>query len=260
MNSKTIWIVIVLLAIGICSSNAQILHNDFLGDYNIGDLIERHVYTDKKENGKLNTWAGAFSSNPNEMPSPKVTSGLSYSGYNELGNAIQLGLPEGMKGARLSTYTLTNGKEMSKGALYLACLLKIDKIGSKTPHDLIGLSPSVVGGGNRASILVRRSADSSKELLLGCSLQKDKGEVDKVFELGKTYLVVLKLDYANQCSSLWINPDLTSGESTPDLVVNNTAENPVKAAIRGVTLRNRNGIDGMIGGIRMTKNWAALAE
>lgn len=251
---------IVLFFVGVCGMNAQILHQGFMDGYKAGDALERHVYTDKKEPGKLNTWAGAFSSKPNELPSPTVTEGLTYPGYKEAGDAIKLGMPEGVKGARMSTYTMTEGKEFSKGAIYLSCLMKIDKIGSKTPHDLLGLSPSITGGGNRASILVRRSADSSKILHLGCSLQKDRGEIDKTFELGKTYLVVLKLDYANQCSALWINPDLAAGETEPDLIVKNTAENPLKSAIRGVTLRNRNGLEGSIGNMRLTRNWASLAE
>lgn len=256
---KTI-VTLILLLSGALNISAQILHQGFLNDYKVGDTLERHVYSDKKEAGKLNLWAGAFSSKPNELPSPDVISGLSYSGYNEAGNAIKLGLPEGVKGARLSTYTMTEGKEFSKGALYLTCLMKIDKIGSKTPHDLLGMSPSVVGGSNRASILVRRSADSSKILHIGCSLQKDRGEIDKTFELGKTYLVVLKLDYVNQCSSLWINPDLAAGETEPDLIVKNTAENPVKSAIRGITLRNRNGLEGSIGSMRMSRSWASISE
>lgn len=251
---------IALVIAGVFSMNAQILHQGFLNGYKPGDTLERHVYTDKKEAGKLNTWAGAYTSKPNEMPSPKVTDGLSYVGYNESGCAIDLGMPEGIKGGRFSTYTITEGKEYSKGVLYLSCLMRIDKIKTKTPHDILGLSPSVVGANNRTSILVRRSVDSGKILHIGCSLQKDKGEIGKTFALGETYLVVLKLDYVNQCSSIWINPNLSAGETEPDLVVNNSAENPVKAAIRGVSLRNRNGIEGCIGAIRLTRDWASISE
>lgn len=251
---------IALFAACIFGMQSQILHQGFLNGYNVGETLERHVYTEKKESGKLNTWAGAFSSKPNEMPSPKVTDGLTFSGYNESGCAIQLGMPDGMKGKRFSTYTMTEGKEFSKGVLYLSCLIKIDKIGVKTPHDILGLSPNVTGGSNRASILVRRSAESSKILHIGCSLQKDNGEIGKTFELGKTYLVVLKLDYVNQCSAIWVNPNLSAGETEPDLVVNNSAENPVKSAIRGISLRNRNGLEGSIGGLRLTRDWASISE
>lgn len=248
------------LATMVMASNAQILKNGLLNGYKEGDKLEKAVYADKADAIKADSWSGAFSSKPNEMESPVVGAPLTYDGYAEGGPSIKLGYAQGVRGARFTTYSMTDGKQYAKAAFYLSCLVNISKAGNG-PADFLGLSASHVGTGNRANIYVQRDAADKTKLLFGASLQKEKAMTTKSYEAGKTHLLVLKVDYVNQNVKLYVDPALNGGEpAEADCTVQGTEENVLKAAIRAITLRNRNALSGNIGNFRWSKSWDAVAQ
>lgn len=254
--------VIITLTLAACAlaGNAQILKNNFLEGYKEGDKLEKAVYGAKDDPMVQYTWCGAFSSKPNENPSPTIGKELTYEGYAEKGPSINIGgFPAGTKGARFSVYALTDGKKYGRGTLYLSCLVNFSKLGSNGMADFIGVSPAYAGGGNRANIYVCR--EGSDQIRFGTSLLRARAETTMAYDYDKTHLLVLKLDYDNQKVSLFVDPDPAAGEpAEASCVAEGDADNVLKHAIRSVSFRNRSGFVGNVGNFRWCNNWAGVAE
>ena len=127
MKKVMVSMALVVLALG---SQAQVLKNDLLKGYKEGDRLEKAVYDDKRAPINVDTWCGAFTATSVEgVVSPTVGKALTYAGYNETGPSINFGFPQGVKGSRVSVYSLVeSGKVYSKGTYYLACLVNFAQV------------------------------------------------------------------------------------------------------------------------------------
>ncbi|WP_294553436.1 hypothetical protein [uncultured Bacteroides sp.] len=240
------------------AAQAQILKNNFLKGYKEGDKLEKSVYSDKGASIAQDTWCGAFSSNVTKEPNPVVGAELSYEGYPEKGLSITFGgYPAGTKGARMSVYSMTDGRRYGKGTLYLSFLVNFSKLGANGMADFLGLSASFVSASNRANVYVAR--EGSDRMRFGTSLLKLKAETTEAYDLNKTHLLVLKLDYDNQKVSLFVDPALGAEEpAEAACIVNGDEGNVLKHAIRAVSFRNRSGYIGNIGNFRWCNSWAGI--
>lgn len=63
------------------------------------------------------------------------------------------------------------------------------------------------------------------------------------------------MDIAKQEMALFIDPQLTAEEPTPELVAKGEP-GEIKNAIKGIYFRYRRGCDGAVGGFRFSNNWA----
>lgn len=244
------------------SVEAQVIKNNLLAGYNVGDQLEKQEYLDKTSPVVIDSWSRGVMNNADiQSHSAIVTDGLTYTGYNEGGLAIGLGssFDEGARGRRPAVYSLTEGKEYRKGMLYLSFLVKIDKTDAKNPSEVAALSSSVVGGGNRGTFFVARDEMDRNKLHFGVSLTKEITMAPATYEVGKTYLVVVKIDYATAKASLFVNPDLCGTEPEP-VAVADAGENGLKHAIRSISVRDRNSYKGAIGSFRLTQSWEAIGE
>lgn len=248
-------LVLAALAFFALGSQAQVLKSNFLNGYKEGDKLEKSVYTEKKAPIALDTWCGAFSSKPNQFASPVIGKELTYSGYAEKGPSISFGgFEAGQKGARFSVYSISEGKEYSRGTLYLSCLVNFSKLGGSGLADFVGMSPSYVGGSNRSNIYVAR--EGSDQIRFGISFLKLRGETTMAYDYDKTHLLVLKLDYDNQTAQLFVDPKLDAQEpAEADCTVNGDEENILKHAIRAISFRNRSGYIGNVGNFRLSDSW-----
>lgn len=253
-------IITLALAAFALAGNAQILKNDLLKGYKEGDKLEKSVYNERTAPIAMNTWCGAFSSKPNINPSPTIGKELTYEGYAEKGPSINIGgYPAGTKGARFSIYSMTDGKQYGRGTFYLSCLVNFSKLGANGMADFLGLSASYVGGSNRANIYVAR--EGSDRIRFGTSLLKVKAETTMAYDYDKTHLLVLKLDYANQKVSLFVDPELSAEEpAEASCIAEGDAENVLKHAIRAVSFRNRSGFIGNVGNFRWCNSWAGIIQ
>lgn len=241
------------------AGQAQILKNNFMNGYKTGDKLEKSVYTDKKAPIVQDSWCGAFSANPGNTESPKVGAELSYPGYNEKGASILFGgFPEGTRSARFSVYSMTSGREYGKGTLYLSFLVNFSKLGARGAADFLGLSAAYVGGGNRANVFV--APEGSDKIRFSTSLLRLKSQPStEAYDMKKTHLLVLKLDFTGQKVSLFVDPKLGTEEPTDAAcTVTGDAENALKHAIRSVSFRNRSGYVGQIGNFRWCNSWAGV--
>ncbi len=238
------------------TANAQLLKSNILGGYNEGDVLEKKTYAAKDDTPELDKWAGAFSSRPSDLESPVIGKKLSVAEYPETGSSIKLGTPAGIKGNRYSIYPIDDKKAFSKGILYLGCVIEMNKIAGNAPIDVIGLSASAIGASNRASIkVVKEGANAFK---FATNLLKSEAATSMAYDYGKPHLVVMKIDYNNQTSSLYVDPKPGQEPSEADAVAHGDAENVLKHAIRSIAVRNRSGQDGNIGNIRLARTWQSL--
>ena len=79
MKKVFVSMALAVLALG---SQAQVLKNDLLKGYKVGDTLEKMVYDDKRAPINVDTWCGAFTTTPVEgVVSPTVGKALTYDGY-----------------------------------------------------------------------------------------------------------------------------------------------------------------------------------
>ena len=258
---KTIFTAVLILAASV-AMNAQVVKSGILDGYNPGDVLEKVVYVEKDAPAVIDTWCGGYASNPVEgAVSPVVGEPLVYEGYDEKGPSIVLGSGfEGdVKGKRITVYTLTSGKEYRDGTLYLSFLVDFSRIGSKSMSQFVGFCSSFNGGGNRGTVYVKRDESDKKTFYWGVKLAEEVAEWSQPFEMNRTYLVVLKLDYNNQCASLFVDPDLSAAEPEANITAK-AVEKELKHSIRGINLRDGNAYDGNLGNFRITRTWESLSE
>lgn len=243
------------LAIVALGSQAQVLKSDLLKDYKAGDVLEKAVYDDKRSPIKENTWCGGFATKPAEgAESPVIGKALTYEGYSEAGPSINFGFPQGVKGSRVSVYSLVeSGKVYSKGTYYIACLVNFSKLGSTNLADFLAASASYVGGGNRGQIYVRREGNDKIKFAVG--LLKERAEAPMAYDYNTTHLLVLKVDYNKNEVSLFVDPALSGEEPKADAVAVGE-EGALKAGLKAISFRNRSGYKGNIGNFRFAKSWA----
>lgn len=254
MKKVFVSMALAVLALG---SQAQVLKNDLLKGYKVGDTLEKTVYDDKRAPINVDTWCGAFATTPVEgVVSPTVGKALTYDGYSEAGPSINFGFPQGVKGSRVSVYSLVeSGKVYSKGTYYLACLVNFAKVGSSNLADILAASASYVGGGNRGQVYVRREGNDKIKFAVG--LMKERNEAPMVYDYNTTHLLVLKVDYDKNEVSLFVDPELNQNELKADAVVAGE-EGALKAGLKAISFRNRSGFKGNIGNFRFARDWAGV--
>ena len=241
--------------------NAQVVKQNLLSGYAVGDVLEKGAYTDKEDAPKEGVWMGAFTSKEESaaLPSPVITEGLTYAGYNEQGPAIQLGFANGEKGSRHSCCALGDNKK--KGVYYLSAVVRMNKVGNTGDSELFGLTPARTGGAGKVRAMIVRDEENKKVMRWGASLGKKVVMCPQAYAVGETVLVVLKVDYSANSVSLFVNPNLGAAEPEALVSISSDAENELsKWPIRTLSLRNRNAYQGAIGSFRLTNSWEELGK
>ena len=235
-------------------SNAQVLRNNFLNGCKEGEPIEKAAYAAKKAPLNKDVWSAAFSEKePYVGESPVAGKELSYKGYYEKGLSITLGgLPEEAT-FRPSIYGLESGRAYSTGTYYLSFLVNFSKFKAKGYTDFISTSANHATGTSRGFVF---ASNQGNKLKFGVGIQKQRGSATKTYDLNTTHLIVLKIDFAKNQASLFIDSELKDQEPTPDAVA--TEEGVLKAGIKGIMLKNRNNYAGNIGNFRFTDSWAGI--
>lgn len=258
---KTVFAIAMMLSAAV-ATEAQIIKSNLLEGYKPGDVLEKSVYETKETPAAVGTWCGAYTSKPVEGAlSPVVGEPMVYEGYPEKGPSIVLGSGfEGdVKGRRISVYTLTGGKELKGGVMYLSFLVDFNRIGTKNMSQFVGFCSSYNGGGNRGTVYVKRDAENRNTFYWGVRLAEETIECAEPYQMDKPYLVVVKIDYTDQSASLFVDPDLSAAEPQP-LVKAKAVEKEFKHNIRGINLRDSHQYEGNLGNFRITKSWESLSE
>jgi hypothetical protein len=193
-------------------------------------------------------------------PIQVVTPGLTFAGYppSGIGNAVVVA---GGSGSREDVNRQFS--EQASGSLYSAFMMNLSdatELGSYFYH----LGPTTLGTTFRGKIFANR--DASNNVAFGLA-KADNAAVLYTpfsFSMNTTYLIVMKYQFNSgsindDVVSLWIDPDLSGSEPTPDLSQTDTFDDAVNLG----TVALRQGSDGPVltlDGIRIGISWESLSS
>ena len=251
MKKILLFVIMVVMTFTI---DAQLLRNDFLKGYKLGDKLEKGVYTGNRDKPRFNTWYGAY--NPEIDPSiegPYVGDSLVYEGYKERGPSIDMD-GEGQMN-RVSVYSLTkDDKEFAEGTFYLAFLVNFKGLGSSKFYDFVGFDVNPLSRASRGRVLVAR--EGRDKIKFGVAVRSEYTAGTNTYDYDKTQLLVLKIDYDRQQVSLYVNPDLNKGELRTELIAN-AKEGELENGLKSIYYRYRKNYLGNMGNFRFSTNWNA---
>jgi len=255
-------LILITLLLSTYALNAQLIKNDFLSGYNVGDEIEKAKYKEgkpgnwdpiKKDQWNLTrdpkSWGGV---------NPKAVNALIYSGYAESGKDVAMELPLLEQGSRSTVYSLTRGDEYSDGTYYLAFMINIDLV-KKAPIEFLSFDADFSGATQRVRLAIKGVSEKSFQIgLNGSNKTEDIVFSDNTCDFGTTYLIVLKAkidENGNGVCQLFLNPDSKKKEPVSTI----TTELKGLKSIKGITVRQRNNsFGGQVGGFRFTKSWKSI--
>lgn len=249
----------------------QLIKNDFLAGYSIGDALEKASYTSESEEQSTfsNTWCRAqHESWAQGGESPKIVSPLYYNGYAESGTNAFEQLRIMSSGARVLGFSLTDKNDYSSGTYYLTFLINMNS------NTIVGTGSGpvqIIGFDGRFTIDFQRVFLTANVLEMNSTYQfgiaeksQDKNLPyqfsDDILSFGQTYIVVLKYDFETKQAALFINPAITETEPSPKAAItisDNSANSLKETGIRGIALHQRTNHGEKIGGIRFATTWKA---
>lgn len=260
---KKIFLLTASFCLGIFAANAQLIKNDFLAGYTVGDKIEKYEYSEgisgSRDAIKENQWNLTRIANSRSGVSPKAIAPLVYQGYAESGKDVAMEIPKLDDGNRSTVYSLVSKNEYGPGTYYLAFMVDVDFV-KRTPIEFFSFDADYAGSTQRVRFAVKGKSSKSYQMALnGSNKIEDVVVADPVHQFGETCLVVIKAVFNAEGDGncyLFINPDPNAVEPTPNISTSLTG----LKAIRGITARQRNSssVAAKIGGIRFAKSWDAI--
>lgn len=250
--------------------NAQLIKDDFLSGYTVGNALEKFEYTSTTQGEanpiQANQWnLSGKSGNNDKHPdstSPLVVAPLTYTGYAASGTDVAIDLLKLTTGGRTTIYSLANDHTYGAGTYYLAFMANVTAAGSA--NEFLSFDGNYTGNAQRVRYTVKKVDDSETyELGLG-----DNGAASTfgatALNFGETYLAVIKLTLNENpdspaegngtgTASLYINPTLDAEPGTAFATVNFTGT--ALKSIRGLVIRQRSSLAAQIGGFRFAKTW-----
>jgi DNA/RNA endonuclease YhcR with UshA esterase domain len=194
-------------------------------------------------------------------PIQVVSPGLIYSGYppSGVGNAVEIVGGSGSREDLNRQFPETNS-----GSVYTSFLVNMSSA-TNTGSYFLHLGHAQFSSTNyRARVFARTY--TSNNLAFGITKSNTSDTVYTIpsFSLNTTYLIVMKYTFntggsSDDLVSLWINPDLSNSESSPDITqtdAGSDAENLGSVALR-------QGTDGpvlILDGIRIGTTWESLSD
>jgi hypothetical protein len=182
-----------------------------------------------------------------------LSGSLSYSGYMAgEGNRVELAYSREFDRSR------SLGSQFSSGGLYCSFLLKVT--GDPTTSGGYFLHFMSSGGGHGATVWIKKVGTNTFDLGVRVRPSTSDGPqwANRSLSFNTTYLIVVKYEFVsgtnNDVAKLWINPNLSGPEPTPDAEQINTTND--LSDIDRVALRQASGIGILeIDEIRVGTSW-----
>lgn len=242
-------------------------YNDFFRAEAIaedGNHLERDAYTSTTQDGtnpiKADQWNNGGKSGENAGANPVVQANtLSYGSYvdNKAGKEIVLANIETSSATRASIYSLTNGNTLANKAYYLAALVNISAASGS--RDILAIDGNYTANAQRARFYANKSG-SGYTLGLGWNATPTKWS--EVMDFETTHLIVIRITTNSSDGKgnalFYLDPDLDAGEAG-NVAFDSVAGDGLKV-IRGITIRQRNGVAGKIAGLRFGSSWADVVK
>jgi Secretion system C-terminal sorting domain len=223
------------------SSYAQLVQENF--DYPAGDTLTNHGWN--------------ITGTSTTSPITVALAGLNYVGYlsSGIGNAASL---------------TTTGQDINKkytdsvtsGSVYASFMVNITS--AQTPGDYfihLGVNPTnTFDFFGRVFVKLAANGNLAFGLSKSSTTTIPASYSDSVYTTGTTYLLVIKYTFndgaANDTINLFINPDISGAEPSPNLTVATTQTDA--ASLGTVNLRQGNGSNAanvIVDGIRVSTSW-----
>lgn len=270
----------ILLSVCMCcavafSANAQIVKNDFLAGYSIGDDLEKGAYTGTTQGDDnpimQNQWnlSGKTGNSDQGGTNPKVVAPLVYAGYAESGKDVAVDLLKTESGQNRTTiYSLMPDYTYGAGTYYVAFMFNASTASTTSGNEFFALDGNYTANGQRARFGIKGIDTEEKNTYmigLGDSGTPAASAFSGVFNFGETYLAVLKVvlnesgsnpGQGDGTGTVWafINPDVAGAEPATafsSLGITGTA----LKSIRGLTIRQRSTQAVQVGGFRFSDTW-----
>lgn len=275
MKKKILPFILVLL--GICSINGQLIKSDFTAGLSVGDAIEKGVYNEATDPVVLNQWnlwnkdlTNVEATAPGA--SPKVIAPLVYDGYvGAEDDAIQL--DKTTSGIRVSTFSLDeadgNAYPASDSPYYLAFTLNPSSA-ETTANDaaragLIAFNGSANGTFIRGVFNIFKQTDAAFRISLSGIYGGANKALGVWYQFGAPNLFIIKFDAVNNAMWIWANPTTELLASTTENVgaskMRYDFETETRlSAIRSISIFQRNDVKAAIGGIRFARSWEGIVK
>lgn len=254
---------LAIACITITAASAQLIKNDFLTGYKVGDDLEDGTYenTTQGEGTPImeNQWnlSGKKDDNNTQGANPFLVSPLVYPGYAESGKDVAIDLLKLDKGGRTSIYSLANNNTYGEGTYYIAFMSTVSLAGDAS--EFFSLDGNYTGNAQRARYSIKGNEDETT-YQIGINGNTQAADIvyipNKSFNYNQTYLCVMKVVLNGSGGgdvSLFINPDLSAEPATPDVSTN--LQGTALKSIRGFVVRQRATLAAQIGGFRFAKTW-----
>jgi len=193
-------------------------------------------------------------------PIQVISPSLIFSGYppSGVGNAVAVA---GGSGSREDVNQQFS--EQNTGSVYSAFMVNVSNA-TTTGSYFFHLGPTSLGTSFRGRVFAKR--DASNNMALGIAKADNAAAMYTTFSLSlnTTYLIIMKYSFnsgstTDDVVSLWIDPDLSSPEPTPDLTQTDSFEDAENLG----TVALRQGSDGpvlVLDGIRIGSTWESLSS
>ena len=192
---------------------------------------------------------------------------LTYPGYSLSGLGKQVFLPRIISSSQ-SAYKIFTASPV----VYYSIMVSIDsayQLGSNNPSDPNYDANGTVTMGHGSSSSTYRgllvynrvsNSDPLKKIVAGVSFIRD--DVGTAFATAKpldtlqTHLIVVRTERATGTSKLWVNPDLSGTEPTPDAICENLSAADGLNIDRLILYQRDSKPTNRVGGIRIATNWS----
>lgn len=227
--------------------NGQLIKNDFLDGFQVGDPIESGDLADQSP--LIDSWA--LSTNNRDGANPLAAAALTYSGYEESDKDVSIDMQSLTTGFRTSIYGIAPDGRYTTGGTpyYLAFMHKVTDVVSASDRKYLWLDKAY--GSNLGVQLTLKREEVGKTYNIGLSDGSTATYYGTPLNVGETYLFVLK--FTDSAVSLFINPTLGEAEPTePTFEIASTRQ----SSFRSLAVRQMAGFSAQVGGFRLAYTWA----
>jgi hypothetical protein len=203
--------------------------------------------------GKNTEWNGASAVIENST--------LSYSSYvdNNAGKAIILN-PE-IGGTRATIYSLTSESIYKDDTFYLSALVNFS--GATSSGDqFLSLDGNYTANQQRSRVCVKSSSNKGY-FNIGLGWNSTATTWSDDLKYGTTYMIVMKVTLSasgTESASIFINPEIGGKESGETAISTVTSSSADLKKIKGIYIRQRPGLSGIVAGLRFSNRWADIVK
>jgi hypothetical protein len=194
---------------------------------------------------------------------------LTYPGYSLSGLGKQIFLPRIISSSQSAYKTFTPSP-----VVYYSVMVSIDsayQLGSNNPSDpnydvngTVTMGHGSSSSSYRGLLVYNRvsNSDPLKKIVAGVSFLRD--DVGTAFATAKpldtlqTHLIVIRTERATGTSKLWVNPDLSGPEPTPDAICENLSAADGLNIDRLILYQRDSKPTNRVGGIKISTSWESI--